>query len=81
MLKLRKKNYKLYGVKKHSIELWRDSLKDDIRIFSHSNNGKNVIEILMHLNIIEAIKVRLSIINYNLKHRNNLRLVRVGARH
>lgn len=81
MLNLKKKRYKLLGVKECSIELWKNDLRDDVRVYSHSTRGKRTIEILTHLNIIEVIKFKLNIIAYNLKHRNKLELVRVGARH
>lgn len=79
MLKLRKRNYKILGIKESSIKLFKGYLRDDIKIISHATKGRRFIVILIPLDIIEVIKFKLCIRMYNLKHRNKLKLVKVGA--
>ena len=50
MLKLKKRNYKLLGIKEHSIKIWKDQLRDDVKIFTHATKGKRFTEILINLN-------------------------------
>lgn len=76
MLKLKKRNYKLLGIKEHSIQIWKDQLRDDVKIFTHATKGKRFTEILINLNIVEMIILKIEIIMYNLTHKNNLQLIK-----
>ena len=69
-----KRKYEIIGITPKVADLWSKNMRDDIIISADDKTGK--VRMHIKLNKLEAFKMRIQMIIYNLKHSRTLKLKR-----
>ena len=70
---MKKNNYVITGISREQAYLWKENIRDDVKLYEADGSIIPVIE----LSKWEALKMKIQIIRNNMKHRYGFGLARI----